>query len=262
MYKMNSEVIDFLRKLTLSSPNLVVKGGSSLLIRNFALSIDDYRSSMDIDLTVIGPSKNRGPSSQYDPNKNRLDNMLEELGISYDYMLANPRRAIYTIEIGGQKIELESSVPNHNEYEEYDIVAGIKVAKLEKVIADKILIMIEYNSDGNELINRYIRHCVDFMKIEEWYDYDLLKNKDKIIKEMELRMKNNASKYNLLYSEINRGWMDFVKGVLLVNGNFNEINKFIESEFETDNVKNVVTKSKVDKISKIIKELRYEKIRI
>ncbi len=260
MYKLDEKIISFLKSICETSPNLLVKGGSSLLIRNYELNKGDYRLSTDIDITVIGPSKNKGPSSQYDPKKNRLNTMLDELGIKYDYRNVNPRRSIYSIKIDKQEFALETSVPKDNEYEDYDVVLGIRVARLAKVIADKIMIMIEYHSDRSDIWNRYMRHWFDVAMMEEWYSYSLIENKEEIINNIKLRMVNNHLRYEELYKGLLDGWMEFKNDILMYGGNYEYADEFIKNIFNSKFTKSIVNDKNIKIVESIIKEVRYEKV--
>lgn len=261
MFKINDEIVDFLKELCDECPNLVVKGGSSLLIRNYFLSRDDYRYSSDIDITVIGQSKNRGPYSQYDPKKNRLDDFLERKNIKHTCELIRQRRAICKININGITIDLESSVPQDYEYTEYDEIGGIRLVKLSKVLADKIMILIEYQFDGTDLFGPYLRHAVDIFMMEDWYDYDMLSEKDEIVQCIKTRIAMNSSRYSVLYKDISGGWNEVVKNILLKDGSPKLVNEFI-SNMERSNkdvIGNKVIKSKaVEKISLLLKEAKDE----
>lgn len=258
IFKINKEVISFLKDLCLECPNLIIKGGSSLLIRNYFSEKDDYRYSTDIDITVVGPSKNRGPFSQYDPKKNRLDDILENKNIKHTCKLIKQRRAICKININGVEVDLESSVPNDYEYLDYDEVEGIKLAKLSKVLADKIMILIEYQFDGTDLFGPYLRHGIDIFMIRKWYDYKISVNSIEIIKYIRKRIESNWSRYNLLYENLEDGWNRVIENVFMKEGSTKYANEFIFNMARTNSdviSKRIIDTQTIKEISLLLKEV-------
>ncbi len=255
MIKINKKIINILQKLTKESPNFIAKGGSSLLIRNYDNNLNDYRSSIDIDLTILGLSKGKGPSSQFEPNKLRLNTFLDELNIKYTFENINPRRAIYKCILDDQQIVLESSVPHNNEYEEYDIVSDIRLAKLEKVIADKIMILIEYHSKQIDLTGEYIRHIIDILMIEKQYGFSIKENykliKNEIIKRIELNSKNQP-----IYNNLKFNFNSLMDNFLLKDGNAKYIKNII---FNSDklyiDIKDISIELIINDIAFIISEV-------
>lgn len=260
MLVLNKEIIKILQEITDQSDNFVVKGGSSLLIRNEFLDIDDYRGSTDLDVTTTDFKKGRGPNSQYNPRKFKVREFLISKGIEFKEELVNGRRIIFTFESEGNKIILESSVPTYEEYLDFDIVNDIRIAKLYKVFADKLMILIEYNTIEKDLTGEYLRHLIDIMHMEETYSFSIKNNLENIVKCIEDRIKSNSKKIDKkeIYDNLKENFELLVSSYLKQNTNsFNSINTIINNHPSLHkNLGSLVTQAKVNKLTEVIEYVK------
>ncbi len=259
MLVLNKKVIEILQEITELSGNFIVKGGSSLLIRNYFSDLEDYRGSMDIDITTTNYKKGSGPRSQYEPKSFKLNEFLDKKEIKYVEEKNNPRRMTFTFTLDNQTIRLESSVPGYDEYSEFEIIGGIRVAKLQKIFADKLMILIEYNSRGIDLEGEYLRHLIDIMLMEEMYYFSIKKSIEEIVSYVRKRIESLSKDLNNkdIYDEL---YLNFEKMVdsLLKQGtnNFNKINSIIrEHPYMHKKIDGLINKEKVSQLREVIKNV-------